>query len=135
MAKTTAIGSCLENYLSTATGLPFIKFPNTEYNPPTDSTFIVARVIHTSRRRASLGLGQPKRSQGIFTIDIFTPENLGPGAGSDLADLVLTRFDLDTSITFGGVSVSIDYAEVNMEYEKTPFYCTPVVVAWYAYTD
>lgn len=135
MAKTTAIGSCLEQYLEGTSGIPEIKWANTKFDPNSNDTFLQVEVIPTARRRAAMGLGQQKRSQGLFSVEVCTPENLGAGAGSDLADIILERFDLDTSITIDGTTVSIDYAQVTKSFERPPFYCTPVTISWYSYTD
>jgi len=61
------------------------------------------------------------------------PEGLGPGAGDDIADLLLDRFNATTDVSYGGYIVSIDYSEVRTSFLDSPFYCTPVTVAWYIY--
>jgi Bacteriophage related domain of unknown function len=135
MAKFNAITACLDTYLNTTGGLPTIKWANTEYNPEPDTSFLEVENVFTSRKPASMGIGQLKRTQGIYVIYVCTPENYGPGAGTTLADTLITRFDVNTYITSADATVSVEYSEVGKSFARPPFYCTPVTVAWYAYTD
>jgi hypothetical protein len=135
MAKFNAITACLDTYLLATPSIPTIKWSNVAFNPDTGTPFLSAENIFTSRKPASMGLNQQKRTQGIYTINIYTPENLGPGAGTILADTLITRFDVNTYITQSGTTVSVEYSEVGKSFEASPFYCTPVTIAWYAYTD
>lgn len=135
MAKFNAITACLDTYLVGTSGIPAIKWSNVEYNPDTGTSFLSAENIFTSRKAESMGLNTQKRTQGIYTINIYTPENLGPGAGTNLADILITRFDVNTAAVQSGVTVSVEYSEVGKSFETSPFYCTPVTIAWYAYTD
>jgi Bacteriophage related domain of unknown function len=135
MAKFNAITACLDTYLAATSGIPAIKWSNVEYNPDTGTSFLAVENIFTSRKPASMGLNQQKRTQGIYSIYIYTPENLGPGAGTTLADILITAFDVNTAITQSGTTVSVEYSEVGKSFETSPFYCTPVTIAWYAYTD
>jgi hypothetical protein len=58
---------------------------------------------------------------------------MGPGAGYDIADLLLDRFNAATDISFNGLIISVDYSEVRTSFLDSPFYCTPVTIAWYVY--
>ena len=84
---------------------------------------------------------------------------MGPGAGYDLADLLLDRFNATTDILYTNpmdtillesgddillesgdrlllgspTIVSIDYSEVRTSFLDSPFYCTPITVGWYIY--
>jgi hypothetical protein len=90
-------------------------------------------MVPTSRRPAVRGLNPQQRYDGLYSILICTPENLGPGAGYDIADLLLDRFDATTDISLSGLTISIDYSEVRTSFLDSPFYCTPVTIAWYVY--
>lgn len=129
------IRACLDNHLSGTSSIPAIAYQNVPYSPTTGTSFVKADMIPTSRRPAVRGLNPQMRYEGLYNLLICTPEGKGPGAGYDVADTLLARFDATTDITYNGYTVSIDYAEVRTSYLDSPFYCTPIVVAWYIYGD
>jgi hypothetical protein len=161
------IRACLDTHLSGTVGIPAIARQNVPYEPTTGTSFIKADLVPTSRRPAVRGLNPQQRYDGLYSILICTPEGMGPGAGYDLADLLLDRFNATTDIGYtipidaillengdnlllenggsllqeisespvgGPVIVSIDYSEVRTSFLDSPFYCTPVTIAWYIYS-
>jgi len=127
------IRACLDTHLAGTVGLPAVAYQNVPYEPTTGTTFVKVDMVPTSRRPAVRGLNPQQRYDGLYSILICTPENLGPGAGYDVADLLLDRFDATTDISLSGLTISIDYSEVRTSFLDSPFYCTPVTVAWYVY--
>jgi len=128
------IRACLDTHLSGTVGIPAIARQNVPYEPTTGTSFIKADLVPTSRRPAVRGLNPQQRYDGLYSILICTPEGMGPGAGYDLADLLLDRFNATTDISNSGLIVSIDYSEVRTSFLDSPFYCTPVTIAWYIYS-
>ena len=127
------IRACLDTHLTGTAGLPAVAHQNVPYEPTTGTTFVKVDMVPTSRRPAVRGLNPQQRYDGLYSILICTPENLGPGAGYDVADLLLDRFDATTDISLSGLTISIDYSEVRTSFLDSPFYCTPVTIAWYVY--
>lgn len=153
------IRACLDTHLSGTTGIPTIARQNVPFEPTTGTSYIKADLIPTLRRPAVRGLNPQQRYDGLYSILICTPEGLGSGAGYDIADLLLDRFNATTDIVYtnpfdailqeGGddllledssrlllgspTIVTIDYSEVRTSFLDSPFYCTPVTVAWYTY--
>lgn len=127
------IRACLDSHLTGTSGIPTVARQNVPFEPTTGTSFVKADLIPTSRRAAVRGLNPQKRYDGLYSLLICTPEGLGSGAGYDIADLLLARFDAATDITYNGFIVSIDYSEVRTSYLDSPFYCTPVTVGWYIY--
>jgi hypothetical protein len=127
------IRACLDSHLTGTSGVPTIARQNVPFEPTTGTSFVKADLIPTSRRAAVRGLNPQKRYDGLYSLLICTPEGLGSGAGYDIADLLLARFDAATDVTYNGFIVSIDYSEVRTSYLDSPFYCTPVTVGWYIY--
>ena len=127
------IRACLDTHLTGTVGLPAVAHQNVPYEPTTGTTFVKVDMVPTSRRPAVRGLNPQQRYDGLYSILICTPENLGPGAGYDIADLLLDRFDATTDISLSGLTISIDYSEVRTSFLDSPFYCTPVTIAWYVY--
>lgn len=127
------IRACLDTHLSGTVGVPTIARQNVPFEPTTGTSYVKADLIPTSRRPAVRGLNPQQRYEGIYNILVCTPEGLGPGAGYDIADLLLARFNATTDISFNGYIVSIDYAEVRTSFLDSPFYCTPITISWYIY--
>lgn len=127
------IRACLDNHLAGTIGLPTVANQNVAYEPTTGTSYIKVNMVPTSRRPATRGLNPQQRYDGLYTLLICTPENMGSGAGYDLADLLLERFNATTDISYNGFTVSVDFSEVRTSFLDSPFYCTPVVVTWYIY--
>jgi hypothetical protein len=127
------IRACLDNRLAGTSGIPAVAYQNVPYEPTTGTSFIKVNTVPTSRRPAVRGLNPQQRYDGLYSILICTPENMGPGAGYDIADLLLDRFNAATDISFNGLIISVDYSEVRTSFLDSPFYCTPVTIAWYVY--
>jgi len=127
------IRACLDSHLTGTSGIPTIARQNIPFEPTTGTSYVKADMVPTSRRAAVRGLNPQKRYDGIYSILVCTPEGLGSGAGYDIADLLLDRFNVATDISFNGLIISIDYSEVRTSFLDSPFYCTPVTIAWYVY--
>lgn len=132
------IRACLDTHLSNTPNVPIIARQNVPYEPTTGTSFIKADVVPTSRRPAVRGLNPQQRYDGLYSILICTPEGLGSGAGYDIADMLLDRFNATTDISYTNLSaettiVTIDYSEVRTSFLDSPFYCTPLTIAWYCY--
>lgn len=127
------IRACLDTHLSGTASIPTIARQNVPFEPTTGTSYVKADMIPTSRRPAVRGLNPQQRYDGLYSLLICTPEGLGPGAGYDIADLLLARFEATTDITNAGLTISVDYSEVRTSFLDSPFYCTPITVAWYCY--
>jgi hypothetical protein len=127
------IRACLDTHLSGTASIPTIARQNVPFEPTTGTSFVKADMIPTSRRPAVRGLNPQQRYDGLYSLLICTPEGLGPGAGYDIADLLLARFEATTDISNAGLTISVDYSEVRTSFLDSPFYCTPITVAWYCY--
>lgn len=133
------IRACLDSHLVGTAGIPSIAHQNVEFNPTTGTSFIKADLVPNSRRPAVRGLNPQKLYTGFYNLLVCTPEGQGSGAGYDIADLLLERFDCATDILYTKptgttpIIVSIEYSEVGTSYLDSPYYCTPVTVSWYIY--
>jgi hypothetical protein len=131
------IRACLDTHLTSTVGVPPIARQNVDYQATTGTSFIKVDLVPTSRRPATRGLNPQQRYDGLYSILICTPEGMGPGAGYDIADILLASFNAATDINYtalsGPIDVSIDYSEVRTSFLDSPFYCTPITVGWYIY--
>lgn len=128
------IRAALEKHLTSASfDLPAIAWENVEYSPTTGTPFIKVQFQPTSRRPSVMGLLPEHRYQGIMTILCYQPEGSGPGNSQDLTDSLLSHFNSTTDISWDGIIVSVDYSQQESSYINSPWYVTPITVAWYLY--
>lgn len=153
------IRACLDTHLANTPSIPSVARQNVPFDPVVDQPFVKTTLIPTLRRPAVRGLNPQQRYEGIYLILICTPEGDGPGAGYDIADLILDRFNSATDVTYisptdslllesgdgllledssaillgNPLFVSIDYSEVRGSFLDSPYYCTPLEIAWYTY--
>jgi len=123
----------LEVKLSNVSGLPEVAWENLTYSPTTGTSFVKPRLVPTVREPAVRGLNPQIYYQGIFRVDCFVPEGLGPAAADDLADKIIDAFEATTDVTNGSTNVSIRYAEREQGMPDGSFFMVPVNIGWYIY--
>jgi len=134
------IRACLDTHLLAMPGVPQIAQQNLRFDATTGVPYIRADMIPTLRRPAVRGLNPQQRYDGLYNLLICVPEGLGSGAGYDIADNILSWFQANTDITYnlplgGQLILSLEFSEVRTSFLDTPFYCTPVTIAWYCYSQ
>lgn len=127
------IRAALEVKLSGVSGLPDVAWENLNYTPTTGTPFVKPRLVPTVREPAVRGLNPQIYYQGIFRVDCFVPEGLGPAAADDLADKIIDAFEATTDVTNGSTIVSIRYAEREQGMPDGAFFMIPVNIGWYIY--
>ena len=127
------IRAALEVKLSGISGLPEVAWENLTYSPTTGTSFVKPRLVPTVREPAVRGLNPQIYYQGIFRVDCFVPEGLGPAAADDLADKIIDAFEATTDVTNGSTIVSIRYAEREQGMPDGAFFMIPVNIGWYIY--
>lgn len=128
------IQAALETHLATSPfTLPDVSYQNVKYVPTTGEEFIKVQVLPTSRRESSKGNNRKSRVQGLMNLLLHFPEDTGSGDTNDLANKLVGRFDSTVDISHDGIVLSLEYVEVQSGYTKSPWYITPITVAWYIY--
>lgn len=127
------IRAALEVTLTGITDLPEIAWENLSYEPTTGQSFVKPRLIPTVREPAVRGLDPQQYYQGIFRVDCFVPEGLGPSAADDLADKIIDAFEATTDVTNGSTIISIRYAEREQGMPDGAFFMVPVNCGWYVF--
>lgn len=132
------IRACLDTHLYDMSGMPQIARQNVPFKPTTGQPYLQTTLVPTSRRPATRGLNPQQRYEGIYSILVATPEGLGSGAGYDLSDQLLARFEATKDISYtdplgNTLIVTVEYSEVRTSFLDPPFYYTPVIVSWYIY--
>ncbi len=127
------IRAALEVKLTGIADLPEVAWENLTFSPTTGQSFVKPRLVPTVREPAVRGLNPQQYYQGIFRVDCFVPEGLGPRAADDLADKIIDAFEATTDVTNGSTIVSIRYAEREQGMPDGAFFMVPVNVGWYIY--
>src|SRR6056297_179414 len=127
------IRAALEVRLTGIADLPEVAWENLTFSPTTGQSFVKPRLVPTVREPAVRGLNPQQYYQGIFRVDCFVPEGLGPRAADDLADKIIDAFEATTDVTNGSTIVSIRYAEREQGMPDGAFFMVPVNVGWYIY--
>ncbi len=127
------IRAALETHLSNIAGLPDVAWENLTFSPTTGQSYVKPRLIPTVRQPAVRGLNPQIYYQGIFRVDCFVPEGLGPAAADDLADKIIDAFEATTDVTDGSTTVSIRYAEREQGMPDGAHFMVPVNIGFYIY--
>ncbi len=127
------IRAALETHLSNITDLPAVAWENLTFSPTTGESYVKPRLIPTVRQPAVRGLNPQIYYQGIFRVDCFAPEGLGPAAADDLADKIIDAFEATTDVTDGSTIVSIRYAEREQGMPDGAHFMVPVNIGFYIY--
>ncbi|CAB4125110.1 Protein of unknown function DUF4128 [uncultured Caudovirales phage] len=133
MTITNAVRAVFDNQLASTADIPEIAFQNVPYVHAPGTPFIKATLTPTSTRLATMGDTPKQRYQGLYRLLVCVPEAEGVGVGYDLVDTLLARFPASLDITYNGQSVTVEYSEVGASFLDSPYYCTPITVAWYTY--
>lgn len=128
------IRAALEVKLNSVSGLPEVAWENLTYEPTTGTSFVKPRLIPTIREPAVRGLNPQIYYQGLFRVDCFVAEGLGPAAADDLADKIIDAFEATTDVSNGSTIVSIRYAEREQGMPDGAFFMVPVNISWYIYS-
>lgn len=128
------IRAALEVKLSQITNIPYIRYQGNTYSPTTGTPYISCRLVPTSRRPAEVGTNPFNRYQGLFTINVYTPENQGSNNNQLICNSILSAFPAGThELVFDDQTVRIEYTEQLGSFEDSPWYITPISIGWYAY--
>jgi hypothetical protein len=125
----------LEQRLASMPSVPPIAWENSDFAPPANGKWLRARVTFgTQEGRTVLGTGdQLVQETGLFLVDCFTAEGIGPAAVDALATSVRARFPRgmtlsNTTVTVRIVSNSRDRGVQAPEGETG--YFVPVSAVW-----
>ncbi len=133
MAIIDDIRVALETHLAATTGIPDVAYENVRFDKEAVTEYIECTNTITSRRPSVRGPNPLMRYQGLLQMTLCVPVNQGTGVVARYADTLLARFDGSSDLTATSQAVSIEYSELGDGYDRDPFYCLPVQVAWYAY--
>jgi len=154
------IRAALEVKLDGVSGIPSVAWENLTFTRTTGQSYVAPRLIPTVREPAVRGLNPQIYYQGLFRVDCYVPEGLGPKAADDLVDKIIDAFEATTSIYYepstnsiltesgafittesgkkvlldGVINLSIRRAEREQGISDGAFFMVPVNVSWYIYS-
>jgi hypothetical protein len=123
----------LETTLTGVAGIPSIAWENVSFSPVASSPYVKARFAPTMREPAVRGLNPQMYYQGVFIVDVYVPEGVGPSVGDDIANSVVDAFDAPKDLTANGITITIRYAERELGTVEGAYYTIPVNIGWMIY--
>lgn len=134
MTNLNNIRTALENHLATTSpALPDIAWPNVPYTPTQGVSYLRATFMPVTRRPVTAGPTPEQRRTGLFMVNIYTPEDQGALAGTQIAERIEERFNGSSAIIVSSTIVRIEYSEAKLPLHEPPFYVIPVEISWYSY--
>lgn len=114
MAGISDVRNALEAHASTISGVPSgLAWENVPFEPTPGSAWLRFTLIPISQRPTDVTAAGLKRIDALFQVDVFVPVDTGPKAAEDLAEAVIAAYAPGDPLTSNGVSVQVEYAEVN----------------------
>jgi hypothetical protein len=123
----------LETQLATLNPLPDVAWENIGYSPTIGTPFLRTKFAPRITQASALGPGSTTYYTGIYMIDVFQPEKIGPQTADALAKKILELFKWGTILNPGTQQVTIKSTTRSTAQEPHPWYMIPVAVNWYAY--
>lgn len=127
------IRQALEGHLSTLSVLPDVAWDNVHFEPVVGTSFVESHLQPFRERRASVGKTGTIKKDGLYIINIMTPKNEGSKEADTLSDEIKNHFEASTSLTHGGTTVRILYAERKPPVEFKSWMATPIVMEYYVF--
>ena len=128
------IRASLESHVGNVPGIPgpaHRAWQNVRFEPTTGITWVRVTFQPTRRRPQDVTANGLQRNDGLFLIDVFTPEGNGPSSAETLVDSIVNTFEAGTILQSNGVTTFIEYAEVNRApNQDSPWFQVSVTVKW-----
>jgi hypothetical protein len=123
----------LETTLAGIVGIPTIAWENISFSPTATTPYVKARFAPTMREPAVRGLNPQMYYQGVFVVDVYVPEGVGPSVGDTIANSIIDVFDAPKDLTTSGTTITIRYAERELGTIEGAYYTIPVNIGWLIY--
>lgn len=132
------IRAALEAEIANVSGVPAAAqrcWENVRFEPTVGTAWVRMTLLPGETRPATMGANPQIRYNGLFQVDIFRPEGEGPGTAEALADAVRDRFNVETTLTSGSITVRFNWSEKRAAIPDSPWYQVPVLISWYTYAQ
>lgn len=127
-----AVRALLDTQLTQVVDLPPVQKENTRFT--TGGTAWCRSTLMPGEPTAlSVGLGGLNEHQGLYQVDVFTPQDDGTAEAGLVAAAVQEQFPRGLILNSGGIQIHVRMAWQQPAYQVEDWYALPVVVRWVAY--
>lgn len=126
------IQAALDGRLDSYTGDYEVAWPNTNFEPQANQTFLSPSFLPVETIQASLGAEGKDNTTGIYQIDVVYPAGSGR---STIPDGLADHFKRGTVLSYNGVNVRIRSVSISPALTEGAFHFVPISVDFYTYTD
>ena len=116
-----------------------IAMQNVDFDPPTSDPWLRGTLLPAEPDIATLGMPPFMQYQGIYQVDVFTKQNIGPYAPSTIAAEVVAAFTSGLPgrmLVFNGLEIRIVKAWLGQATpEDTGWYHIPVNIAYRCHSN
>jgi len=126
------IQAALDNRLNTFAGGYDIAWPNINYEPAGNATFLTPNFIPEETQQVGLGTNGKDETNGIYQIDVVYPAGQGR---SSVPDSVADHFKRGTVMSYNDVSVRVRSVSIAQAITDGAYHFVPISVNFYSYTD
>ena len=126
------IQAALDNRLNTFAGGYDIAWPNINYEPAGNATFLTPNFIPEETQQVGLGTNGKDETNGIYQIDVVYPAGQGR---SSVPDSVADHFKRGTVMSYNDVSVRVRSVSIAQAITEGAYHFVPISVNFYSYTD
>ncbi len=130
MAGISDVRNALEAHALTIAGAPSdLAWENVQFEPTPGNSWLRFTLLPVSQRPTDVTATGLKRIDALFQVDAFVPIDTGPAAAETLAEAIIAAYAPGDPLTSDGVSVQVEYAEVNTSavYDP-PWYSVSVTI-------
>lgn len=121
-----------EVQLATIASSTPIASPNVDYTPVVGTSFIRSTLLPAQTLQASIGIDGTNRYQGVYQVDVFSPQGTGPAAGIALVDEIIELFPRGLSLSTDDITVRVATSSVLPAREEPDWYQIPVSIDWFS---
>lgn len=108
--------------------LPSVAWENVAFTPVAGVTYIQPFLLPGEPFQAEIGTAGANRHSGVYQISIFAPTGGGMAAVNTLAGSLCDHFKRGTSLTYSGVTVTIQKAYASAAIQETDRVHVPITV-------
>jgi len=126
------IQAALDNRLNTFSGGYDIAWPNINYEPAGNATFLTPNFIPEETLQVGLGTNGKDETNGIYQIDVVYPA--GQGRSSE-PDSVADHFKRGTVMSYNDVNVRVRSVSIAQAITDGAYHFVPITVNFQTYTD
>lgn len=124
----SSIRAAFVTKLQTFTGLPSVAWENVPFTPTAGVTYIQPFLLPGEPFQAEIGTNGINRHSGVYQISVFYPAGQGVAALNTLTADLCDHFKRGTSLTYSGVTVTVQKAYQSPMQQETDRVHIPITI-------